>query len=371
VSAPLSVTFYTADQNPHRDRSLGITGYTKGLLSSLQKCRPEIVLKTFSSKNGAIFPSNSSCRLCWRTDRTLPRIFTDHLHSPFLQRADIYHYPKGFLPILQVNRPVIITLHDTILQHYADYYPNERNRMAYLYWINLMKWSVERATAVFTVSQSVSMSLASFCERHNIHQPRTICTYEGAHGEEEAGKLWPKRDYVMAFCSSHPHKRTSTLLQFWKELQAENLVPPLILIGSISHSDQAVLSKLKNITHMPFVPSDTLKDLLRSARALILPSEIEGFGLPALEAVYASTPVVFVKGTAVEEILGHPDSCGFSLTDLQSFYIALSEAMRVPIEDIASLALRLRKIYSWQRVAERTLAAYREVLSLPSARFYV
>ena len=51
---------------------------------------------------------------------------------------------------------------------------------------------------------------------------------------------------------------------------------------------------------------------------LLLPSEIEGFGLPALEAYYLSTPVVYVRGTAVEEILGERSPGGFVLESADS-----------------------------------------------------
>ena len=56
---------------------------------------------------------------------------------------------------------------------------------------------------------------------------------------------------------------------------------------------------------------------------LLLPSEIEGFGLPALEAYYLSTPLVYVRGsTPVEEILGERSPPAFVLASADSIFVA-------------------------------------------------
>jgi glycosyltransferase involved in cell wall biosynthesis len=99
-----------------------------------------------------------------------------------------------------------------------------------------------------------------------------------------------------------------------------------------------------------------------SARALILPSEIEGFGLPALEAYYLGTPVCFVKGTSVEEILAGVTGKGaFSLESRESFFAALEEVMAMDPSEIRRCGLKLRETFDSAKVAERIEAVFQEV----------
>ena len=101
-----------------------------------------------------------------------------------------------------------------------------------------------------------------------------------------------------------------------------------------------------------------------SARALVLPSEIEGFGLPALEAYYLGTPVCFVKGTSVEEILAGATGKGaFSLESRDSFFAALDEVLAMEPAEIRRCGLVLRETFASAKVAERVERVFRGVVS--------
>src|SRR4051812_48796783 len=99
-SSPYTVCFYCADQNPHRDRSRGITQYTYGLMSHLRDS-PELTLKAMVSKSSFPVPTGiSQIIFPLRTDRLLARLAADQLHPLFGSRgsAEVWHYPKGFIP---------------------------------------------------------------------------------------------------------------------------------------------------------------------------------------------------------------------------------------------------------------------------------
>ena len=134
----------------------------------------------------------------------------------------------------------------------------------------------------------------------------------------------------------------------------------LHLIGSVPPRAAPLLASSRSIVEQPFLEDAALQAAYRGAIALILPSEIEGFGLPALEAYYLGTPVCFVKGTSVEEILGvATEKGGFSLDSSESLFSALDAVMQMTPEEIHSCGLKLRETYAAVNVAQKMMAAFR------------
>ena len=93
-----------------------------------------------------------------------------------------------------------------------------------------------------------------------------------------------------------------------------------------------------------------------------MPSEIEGFGLPAIEAYYLGTPVCYTTGTSVEEVLRvATDRGGFSLESAASLFEALDDVMKITPEEIRDCGLKLRETYAARSVAERMMKFFNVV----------
>jgi glycosyltransferase involved in cell wall biosynthesis len=358
----LNLCFYCADQNPAGDRSKGITTYTAGLLSHLSQHR-DISLRAVVSQSSFKLPVDIACTvLPFRTDRIIGRLAADQLHPLLVKNeADIWHYPKGFLPFgVQVKARKIGSVADTILQHYADKYPRSRSRAAFAYWIGTLKHSIERFDVILTISEFSKRMIQEFCARYRFACPPITVTYQGVYFPEgDTTPQTPKQDYVVHLASKAPHKRTEWLLQEWVRLQQdEPNLPTLRLIGEVPVD--ANLSKIKRIELCETLSGSEYISALRAARALILPSEIEGFGLPALEGYSLGTPVAYVRGTAVDEILG-PDSPGGFDFNYDSFKNALSEILNINEATVVAKAEELRTRFAWERCIALTIGAYRSI----------
>ena len=84
--------------------------------------------------------------------------------------------------------------------------------------------------------------------------------------------------------------------------------------------------------------------------------------MPAIEAYYLGTPVCFVKGTSVEEVLAlAADVGGFSLDDPESLFSALDDVLNLPTESIRESGLKLRKAYAADRVVDRMVKVFERV----------
>jgi len=367
-TSPIRVAVYLADQNPHRDRSLGITSMTKSLLDELGK-RDEVRLTLVTSKSsfGSSGRSEASIRMPFRSDVGLGRVICDTIHPLLVHpKCDLWYYPKGYVSLFtRPSVPMIGTMHDAIIQHYADKYPETRSPRAFRYWIGVTKNSLKRFSAVMTVSQHAKSQLLRFCDQYKISPPQIEVTFESSSWETHRGKQWPKRDEVVHLASSAPHKMTNRLLSIWHQLQQEGYaLPPLRLIGNINDVAKQTMSNLKHVSIVQPLDDENLVEAVGSARALLLPSEIEGFGLPALESYYVGTPVCYVDGTSVEEVVTEAGKFGsFKLDDPMSFYYALQSALGQSISQIESISSALFARFSNQQYADRVIATFSRVLN--------
>ena len=107
------------------------------------------------------------------------------------------------------------------------------------------------------------------------------------------------------------------------------------------------------------VSAEELADLHRHAAALVIPSLHEGFGLHALEAMAAGTPVLAARTAGLAEVCG--DAARYcDPRDTASIAAALTELATVPPlrEELRRRGIRRAADFSWRRSAELHLRAY-------------
>lgn len=364
----LTVTTYLADQNPGHDRSFGISRMSQVVLGALQKTGV-VGMEAITSQTSQQPPASITARrLPWGTRNKLVRLLTDHFHPLFCTQDDfpsLFYYPKGYLPVVSgLCRPAVVTIHDTIIQYDEDHYPDWRNPREYAYWAWMLKHTLRNADLILTVSNSSREQIEKFMLRHSIPAKEIVVTLEPCLYENIQQPLRPKKsDHVIHLASREPHKQTAQLVDWWLEAeQAGMRLPVLHLVGTLPANVHQRALNSKCVLKRPFLEDSALQEAYSSAKALILPSEIEGFGLPALEAYYLGTPVCHVGGTSVAEVLGVATEKGrFNLENRDSMFAALDEVMAMTPEEIYQCGMTLRAEYSSEKVAARMIDAFRSL----------
>ncbi|MFO1150431.1 MAG: glycosyltransferase [Alsobacter sp.] len=95
-----------------------------------------------------------------------------------------------------------------------------------------------------------------------------------------------------------PRKNVDILLDAWAILAERHgpSCPPLIVAGAVGWRGEASLARIaaagRAVTWVPTPPTLLLRDLVGEAKALLMPSRAEGFGLPVAEALALGTPVI-------------------------------------------------------------------------------
>jgi glycosyltransferase involved in cell wall biosynthesis len=86
-----------------------------------------------------------------------------------------------------------------------------------------------------------------------------------------------------------------------------------------------IISNVKRVRRIPYLPLEQLVTLMRGARALLFPSLYEGFALPVLEAMTLGTPVMTSNVTSLPEVAG-------------------DAALLVDPQDISAMAAAIRQL---------------------------
>jgi glycosyltransferase involved in cell wall biosynthesis len=120
-------------------------------------------------------------------------------------------------------------------------------------------------------------------------------------GLEKQGFLPARRQFVM-LGTIEPRKNAAPVMQAFKALWRDGLDAHLIMIGNTPHDAAVELALLDEMSgdarfqHLQNLPDSGVRDVLRHARAMIFPSEGEGFGIPPMEALHAGIPVIVAEG---------------------------------------------------------------------------
>ena len=178
------------------------------------------------------------------------------------------------------------------------------------------------------------------------------------------------RPYFLIVGRTQPHKNALLVGEAFVLLKkAHPEYPYGLLFAGAPGEDQPKLEALfssagllDQVVFAGEIHVSKVHELYQRAFACLVPSVLEGFALPILEAMACGVPVIGVNAKAVPE----------TIADAGIVIEPTPAAMAKAMEDlIANRDLRatLRKrglervrLFSWNTVARRTLAVYREVL---------
>lgn len=298
------------------------------------------------------------------------------------ERPDVFFSPSVYTYFpLPPGLPAVVTLHDAIAERFPELtLPSRRARA---FWQIKTRLALAQARLLLTVSDFASQEIQ---EVHGIPASRIRVAVEApadAYRPSDsaddiahvaAGVGLPRDSswfiYVGGF---NPHKHLDVMVRAHAAVAAGRPTPPhLVLVGTLDgdvfHGTRArvcaeiVRAGTGPLVHWPgFLPDETLRHLLSGAVALLIPSENEGFGLPAVEAAACGTPVIATTASPLPELLA-----GGGIFVAPRDQEALEAAMRTLLDDPATRAAigaRAREQagrLSWTAAARSALGALHE-----------
>jgi glycosyltransferase involved in cell wall biosynthesis len=167
--------------------------------------------------------------------------------------------------------------------------------------------------------------------------------------------------YVVVIGGLTRRKGGDLVLSAARELQRQAPELHVLVAGTGEQEFDAPASELPNVTCLGFVGVAELTQLLRGAVAMMFLSRYEGFGIPAVEAMAAGTPVVASRCGALPEVVGEAGL----LVDAENASEVASTIRMLSSDSVArsDLSARGRKRaedYRWELCVDRLIAALRQ-----------
>ncbi len=315
---------------------------------------------------------NVHVRVLWPRIRQLSVALSLPVHL-LTRRVDLLHatfIPPPFSPI-----PYVFTMHDTSMFDHPEFYHPAHVRRLHA----LISIALRRARRVVCVSKQ---TLTMVAERFRLPHDRLRVVYHGVESrfqpiardevrrrlQEELGIEWPYVLFVGQLKTRS--KNLVRLMEAFDRVRRQGH-PDLRLVlvgrrGATSERLDETIHRLgiRNVLHeVGHVPTEHLPLLYNGAALLCLPSLVEGFGLPVLEAMACATPVVTSNLSCLPEIAGG----AAVLVDPHSVDAIADGIHRALIdstlrETLREKGLQRASLFTWERTAQQTLEVYREVI---------
>ncbi len=361
----LTILVHMADQRRDRTDSHGIINFSVGLVRALPAVlgpQERLVI----TATGPIRDELTAGGALREVDvvelvpagGTGRRLWSDHVdvgRRVAAAGADVVLFPKGFLPLRRTGAIQIACLHDDIPVLAREHAPDLRRRLRADYFTRMIRHSMRTADVRLYVSRFTEGRLRSLVDVAGaddavIHEGITVPLRDPL-------PLAARERRALLFGSGHPHKRTAAGLR--------------LASGSTAlaeHVDEiAVLGACPEVVGTGALPireiegprtNDEVAALLAESRALLFPSEYEGYGLPPVEALASGTPCVYRRTGASDEVLDDVPG-GYGAESQEDFDRAVGEALSLDDHALGRLADRMRADHDWTVVAERVAAAAR------------
>jgi alpha-1,3-rhamnosyl/mannosyltransferase len=277
-------------------------------------------------------------------------------------KADLVHHGGGTTPVVG-RTPIVLTIHDLQYLTHPEYLTPTKRR----YLERAIPRSVGRAAVVAVPTEYVRTRVI---DAYGVEADRVRVVPHGVEstlGADAPSASDLRRDYglgagpmIVYPAITHPHKNHRFLL----EVMARHWTDPdlrLVLLGGRGAAEAEVAADIvrlgleHRVVRPGRVPDAHRDGLIAAADALVFPSQYEGFGAPAVEAMALGTPVVCSDQPALAEVVG---DAGLVLSlDVEAWADAL-DTVAARADEMRAAGLVRARAFSTERSGAELAASY-------------
>lgn len=364
-------------------RDFGVGTYTRNLLKALGETdrRNEYLLVTLPHDAAEFSALPANFRVVEYSGFDSDPL--DHVRFPlFLKRLkpDLCHIPLNRVPWM-MPKPYVVTCHDMVSLLFPSSQGGEKaSRLER----EVFRRGLIRADRVIAVSQATRRDIENLLQIplrrirviYNAPDPEFFAPAPPIDEIERTLERYSIHyPYLLYAGKIRPHKNVPRLVEAFAVLKGQLAGHPelanlrLLIIGDQIGQSPAVRramlhSRVENsVRFLGYVPFETLRTFYIAAKAFVMPSLYEGFGLPPLEAMASGTPVVVAENNSAPEVVGDaavmvsPDNVFDMARGLLE--VLLSPDLR---EELVERGREQARSFRWSRAAELVLETYQEAV---------
>ncbi|MCW2544700.1 MAG: glycosyl transferase group 1 [Frankiales bacterium] len=265
----------------------------------------------------------------------------------------IFHCPSYILPA-RCPVPAVVTIHDISYEHRPEWFTTQQ------------RWSFRLQSRRAAVTARVVLTVSEFVKRdlvttYGVEPSRVLVAGHGvpedfrpgAADPELLGRLRVAGTYVVALGGAK-RRNLPVAVDAWRRARQQGADARLVVVGKEPYPEEP------GLVHAGVVSDPEWAALLAGSSAFLYPTEYEGYGMPAREAIASGTVVVAAPVASLPEVLG--DAAAWAETPTAT---ALSRALLEVLADDAGRAARRAAslaqaagLPGWEHAAAVHLQAY-------------
>lgn len=356
----------------------GIGTYTKNLVLNLIENNSETYFELiWTGKESKDF-NRPNTELIYTSGRYGGFYETNYIPNIMEEKkVDLYHLPQngiGFPFNWSLN--TVVTIHDLI-----PYIMPETVGIGYLNrFLKEMPAIMDSAKGIITVSEYSKKDILRFfpsfpADRIFVTPLATNISLKPI--PKDYCKSYMKTNfkiedpYILYIGGFSLRKNVRELILSFSSIEKDLTVPHKLLITGSLKDEGLCLKELvfskglqDKVIFTGYLEDDLLPILYSGSEAFVYPSLYEGFGLPPLEAMSCRTPVITSNLTSIPEVTANA-AILIDPFDKEQLKEALLKVLNSPSlkEELSEKGYKKSLEFSWSKTAEKTLSAYKSILS--------
>jgi glycosyltransferase involved in cell wall biosynthesis len=273
--------------------------------------------------------------------------------------ADVLLAAVPTTAVTSVGCPKVITVHDLRHELRPDQFSRGRRLLRRLSYAIAYR----QAAGIICISERTREDLLRL---HPQLREKPVFTIHWAADHVDAWPRVQQPDDGHALAFGHfPNKGVEWVIDAWRILSARGEARPLQLVGLSGPDRDRVAERVRAaglddlVTPLPWLDEGQFRARFASAGLIVFPSDFEGFGLPAVEAMRLGIPLVISRDPALLEVTGG-NATVVAGHDPESLAAAVSVAVATTKQDLERARAHVAR--SWEDTARETRAALAQVV---------